>query len=135
LWAFILIVAALVILARSAAGESAARGKLIAEGKEVYEENCVACHGAGGKGDGELAAKLVKRPPDLTAIAAGQGGKFPFWRIFDIVAGDKPVPGHDTHQMPDYYARLKSDDLAPGYLPAHVRILELTHYLESIQAK
>ncbi len=45
------------------------------------------------------------------------------------------MPGHDTHQMPEFFARLKSQDLKPGYLPAHVRILELTHYLESLQTK
>jgi mono/diheme cytochrome c family protein len=133
LWAFILIVAALIILARTAAGESAARAKLLGEGRQDYEENCVACHGADGKGGGELAAKLIKPPSDLTRIATANGGTFPFWRVFEIVAGDKQVPGHDTFQMPKFFASLKSQDFKPGYLPAHVRVLELTHYLESLQ--
>jgi hypothetical protein len=30
---------------------------------------------------------------------------------------------------------MKREDFQPGYNPAHVRILELTHYLESIQAR
>jgi mono/diheme cytochrome c family protein len=135
LWAFLLIIAALVILARAAAAESAARAKILAEGKQEYEENCVACHGADGKGGGELAASLVKPPRDLTAIASANGGVFPFWHTFDAISGDKPVPGHDTHQMPDFYARMKSQDFKPGYLPSHVRILELTHFLESLQGK
>lgn len=30
---------------------------------------------------------------------------------------------------------MKGDDTKPGYLPAHLRVLVLTHYLESIQGK
>ncbi len=135
LWAFILIVAVLVFLARSAHGAGAARAKIAAEGQLEYEENCVACHRADGKGKGELAAKLIKPPKDLTAISAANGGTFPFWRVFDILAGETAVEGHDTMHMPEYFARMKQQDYKPGYLPAHVRILELTHYVESLQGK
>lgn len=133
LWAFVLIAAALLILARSAAGEGAARAKLLQEGGQEYEENCVACHGADGRGGGDLAAKLIKSPKDLTKIAAANGGTFPFWRVFEIISGDQPVAGHDTFQMPKFYESLKSQDFKPGYHPAHVRVLELTHYIESLQ--
>jgi mono/diheme cytochrome c family protein len=135
LWAFILIVAVLVFLARSAHGAGIARTKILAEGQQEYEENCVACHGADGKGGGELAGKLLKPPKDLTAISAANGGTFPFWRVFDILAGETPVEGHDTMHMPEYFKRMKQQDYKPGYLPAHVRILELTHYVESLQGK
>jgi mono/diheme cytochrome c family protein len=37
----------------------------IAEGKKIYERNCLACHGAGGKGDGPAAAFLPTKPGDL----------------------------------------------------------------------
>jgi mono/diheme cytochrome c family protein len=134
-WAFLLLVVLLVLLARAAAAESGARAKILAEGKQDYEENCVACHGADGTGRGQLAAKLVKPPADLTGIAARNGGQFPFWRVFDIVAGETMVPGHDTFQMPEFFASMKHQDFKPGYLPAHVRLLELTLYLESLQKK
>jgi len=133
-WPLILAVALLVVLARAAAAEEA-RGKIIAEGRQDFEENCVPCHGADATGTGELAVKLIKPPKDLTAIAAGSGGVFPFWRTFEIIAGEKAVAGHDTFQMPKYSKRMQGDDFKPGYLPAHVRVLELTHYLESIQKK
>ena len=134
-WAFLLVVVLLVVLARAAAAEGGARGKILADGRQDYEENCVACHGADATGTGELGPKLVKPPKDLTAIAARQGGEFPFWRVFDIIAGEKDVVGHDTFQMPKYSTRMRGDDFKPGYLPAHVRVLELTHYIESIQKK
>src|SRR5581483_3060281 len=39
----------------------------IAQGTRIYAENCVACHGAEGRGDGEAARTLTVAPADLTA--------------------------------------------------------------------
>ncbi len=111
----------------------AQQAKVVGEAADDYARYCAACHGAQGRGDGELATKLVEPPSDLTSISQ-RSGSFPFWRIYDVIAGDQPVPGHDTFQMPEFAARLKADESKPGYLPAHIRILLLTHYLESLQA-
>ncbi len=108
--------------------------KVIADGAEDYMLYCAACHGAGGRGDGEMASILVKPPSDLTRISE-RSGRFPFWRIYTMIAGDAPVPGHDTFQMPQYGARMKADEEKPGYFPTHIRILLLTHYLESLQPR
>lgn len=35
-------------------------------GAEVYNQNCIKCHGPTGRGDGELVAQLTGRPPDFT---------------------------------------------------------------------
>jgi mono/diheme cytochrome c family protein len=112
----------------------AQQAKIVAEAAEDYALYCAACHGAEGRGDGELASKLVKPPSDLTGIAA-RHGEFPFWRVYAMVAGEEPVPGHDTFQMPQYAERMKADEEKPGYYPSHLRILLLTHYLESLQAE
>lgn len=40
----------------------------VAVGRSLYERQCVACHGKGGKGDGPAAAALNPRPPDLTNL-------------------------------------------------------------------
>ena len=128
-WAFL----ACALLA-SVQGASAQQGKVIADGAEDYMLYCAACHGPEGQGDGEMAPILVKPPTDLTRIAE-RHGRFPFWRVYSMVAGDVPVPGHDTFQMPQYGVRMKADEEKPGYFPTHIRILLLTHYLESLQPR
>lgn len=40
-----------------------------AKGKEKFDAFCVACHGAGGKGDGPAAAALDPKPRDLSDAA------------------------------------------------------------------
>jgi len=109
--------------------------QVIGEGKSDYDWQCSACHGDSAKGDGPMAKMLVKPPADLTAIASANGGIFPFWRVYRIIAGKTQVPGHETFQMPDFWRRFRGDEKEWGFLPPHVRILELTHYIESIQKK
>lgn len=109
--------------------------RVISAGKDDYDWNCASCHGADGKGGGSMAKMLVKPPIDLTAIAATNDGRFPFWRVYQIIAGNKPVPGHETFQMPDFWRRFRGDETAYGSLPAYVRILLLTHYIENLQEK
>jgi mono/diheme cytochrome c family protein len=123
------------VLARPAMSESATWAENLADGKQEYQENCVSCHGADGKGRGDLGQKLYKKPSDLTTISERNGGDFPFQRIFEIIAGDTPVAGHETIHMPEYAGRMKGDNFKRGYHQAHVRILQLTLYLESIQVK
>jgi mono/diheme cytochrome c family protein len=42
----------------------------VARGKEIYGTYCAMCHGAEGRGDGAMAAKLAVPPPDLTTSTA-----------------------------------------------------------------
>jgi len=80
------------------AEEERTRKAVLDIGREEFQESCAACHGADASGRGELANKLMKRPKDLTMIAEENGGTFPFWRVFDIIAGDTKVEDHDTSQ-------------------------------------
>ncbi len=41
----------------------------IAQGQALYESNCLACHGPGGKGDGPVGLTLNPRPADLSIHA------------------------------------------------------------------
>ena len=109
--------------------------EVLAEGEDDYQAHCAACHGPVGRGDGPMAAILVLPPSDLTGIAKANQGAFPFWRVYEIMQGREPVKGHDTFQMPLMEERFRRDEGKPGYRPAHIRLLTLTHYLESLQAK
>ena len=40
----------------------------IQRGAELFQINCVVCHGTAGKGDGPIASKLQNKPFDLTSF-------------------------------------------------------------------
>jgi putative copper export protein/mono/diheme cytochrome c family protein len=71
----------------------------IAHGAKLYAANCVACHGADGRGDGPSAPSLPLRPADLTAehLWAHSDGAL-FWFIshgFRTEDGAIAMPGFD----------------------------------------
>ncbi len=39
----------------------------VRRGRDLFLANCAVCHGAGGRGDGPAAARLLQRPADLTS--------------------------------------------------------------------
>lgn len=64
------------------------------EGKKIYTQYCVACHGAKGKGDGIAAAGLPKRPADHTSdFVQQQTDGAIFWII---TQGNNPMPTYKT---------------------------------------
>lgn len=65
----------------------------IAQGKSLYFQYCVDCHGAKGRGDGSLAGSLSRKPADLTSASASTltEGEI-FWRISN---GDDVMPSFE----------------------------------------
>jgi mono/diheme cytochrome c family protein len=68
----------------------AADVRVVAQGKQVAQLNCVACHGPGGKGDGAAAQALTPRPADWTSgtVQSESDGEL-FWKISN---GRGPMP-------------------------------------------
>ena len=106
-------------------------------GRPTYEQSCAVCHGREGKGDGGAANLLTVKPTDLTQLSKNNKGEFPFWRVYGIIDGRQELKGHGTREMPIWGSEFRAEAGTNPAAQSQVRgrILELVHYLESIQAK
>lgn len=102
-------------------------------GAELYQAYCASCHGRDAKGRGPAASSLKIPPANLTEIRKRGGGKFPSERVQELISGEKTVGAHGSRDMPIWgpiFGQIAWDqDLGK------IRILNLTKYIESIQAK
>jgi mono/diheme cytochrome c family protein len=73
---------------------STASAQDVAQGRDVFQNHCAACHGTGARGDGPMADVLSVVPADLTALAASNGGEFPTARVVRRVDGQREVLAH-----------------------------------------
>ncbi|WP_439155649.1 c-type cytochrome [Yoonia sp.] len=106
------------------------------DGRTAYLADCAGCHGADGRGDGPDARDLAVVSPDLTQIAARNGGTFPRTRVMSTIDGLNRA-AHFNPAMPEFGAGdmgetviFEQDGLGT---PVPERLLALTDYLESIQ--
>ncbi len=106
------------------------------DGRSAYQESCAGCHGDNGTGDGAAAGGLATAPPDLTKIAARNGGTFPRDQVMSTIDGlDRGA--HFSPAMPEFGAGDMGDTIIVENdglgTPVPERLLILTDYLESIQ--
>ena len=105
-----------------------------ASGKEMFKAYCASCHGEKGKGDGPAAGALKTPPADLTQLAKTNGGKFPADRVASILRGQGTVTAHGNRDMPVWGPLFWQ--MSHGHeTEVQQRIVNLTHYIESLQAK
>lgn len=127
-----LVPTALLLSLLAAATAAAQQPATSMAGDGTYRLYCASCHGTGGKGDGPLADALKRRPPDLTRLAAANGGTYPADLVARAIDGRSPLKGHGGGDMPVWGdAFTRSGDPTP----ASERIARLVRYLERIQGK
>ncbi|PIE11223.1 MAG: cytochrome C [Rhodobacterales bacterium] len=104
-----------------------------------YADNCTACHGADGRGNGEMAAHLITPPQDLTTLSKRNGGTFPRDYVMSTIDGYQRGE-HFSAAMPEFGVLdlgetvIVEDENGNGE-PVPAMLLALTDYLESIQAE
>ncbi|MBP9952164.1 MAG: c-type cytochrome [Cypionkella sp.] len=107
-------------------------------GPQDFADYCSGCHGVSGKGDGELAGALRRKPADLTKLSRRHKGVFPTTRVMAQIWGYTGKKG--TGVMPDF-APLLEGDLVPYdggdgiATPTPIRLVEIAEYLKSLQQK
>jgi mono/diheme cytochrome c family protein len=105
-----------------------------ASGKEMYISYCAVCHGTDGKGGGPAASALKVPPTDLTLLSKTNGGKYPALKVTSSIRGEAALPAHGSKEMPVWGTLFRS--LSGGHQSeVQQRVVNLTNYIESMQAK
>mgnify|MGYP000253531582 FL=1 len=102
----------------------------------LFQENCAACHGSDARGAGDFGVELFQIPPDLTVLAADNGGVFPRDYVLGVIDGYHRDPAFSA-AMPEFGA----GGLGPTVLvddgeevtPIPARLLAIGAWLESVQ--
>ena len=106
-------------------------------GAKLYADYCAACHGATGKGDGDMSNVVTIPSPNLTQLAQRNDGVFPMLEVLHVIDGRSGTRAHGG-AMP-LWGSVFSDDIGDSdgpygsVLEVRGRILSLARYLESIQ--
>lgn len=107
-------------------------------GASDFAELCAPCHGATGKGNGPMAADLVKKPADLTGLSARNGGNFPLARVMNKIWGYSR--GAKVNSMMPHFETLLDSPTVPVDVgdgvqtPTPERLIDLADYLATIQS-
>ena len=103
-------------------------------GKQMYVNYCAPCHGVDGRGRGPVASALRTPPPDLTLMTKSNHGKFPDTHIVTVLQDGSDTPSHGTVEMPVWGPILGKMNVSNPQ-DRLLRVSNLSHYLETIQAK
>ncbi len=106
----------------------------VRRGERLYRVHCAGCHGATGRGSGEMAEILRVAPADLTALAAREDDGFPRERVRASIDGRYEIRGHGRRAMPVWGLVFSSSDkVAEQEVDVEAAIDALLSYLMTIQ--
>jgi len=101
-----------------------------------FAENCTACHGPAGRGNGPVAVGMTPAPSDLTMLSQENGGVFPKTRVMGQLVG-YTMGRSDTH-MP-VFEELRSgpvvmyDDGSGDPVATPARLVAMADYIQTLQ--
>lgn len=107
-----------------------------ARGRVAYRLYCASCHGTAAQGDGPVAQYLKTPPVDLTKLAQGNNGTFPFERVFASIDGRAAdaVPEHGPRDMPVWGMSFQDPAKDTNQeADAQAKIADLIAFLETMQ--
>jgi len=105
-------------------------------GKQMYASYCAPCHGVDGRGNGPMVRALRDQPADLSVLTRDNGGKFPAEHFAAVLQFGVDASAHGSAEMPIWGPVLgRMDVSAPQPQMRSLRISNLSHYIESMQAK
>ena len=104
------------------------------DGRYMFDNYCAVCHGIDAKGAGPAAAALKTSPPDLTALAKNNSGKYPAPHVAAVIRGQATRPSHGSQDMPVWGPLFSSISLGHED-QVQQRITNLVDYVGTLQAK
>lgn len=132
----IFMLAAVSLLTACANTKSDPREVSSLSGVEMYERLCASCHGIQGHGDGPVAPLIKGWVPDLTRVAARDGGEFPTEDVRRTIDGRFERRAHGPRDMPvwgwQFYSSTATNDVEER-ARVNQTINRLVEYLQSIQ--
>jgi mono/diheme cytochrome c family protein len=146
-WKTLLGTVVLIVFASTAVGEVVIKKTTLEwhdiakmDGDEVFNSLCAVCHGISGKGDGAAVSALDKGVPDLTVLAANNGGVYSHKDVKKVIFGRFRTIAHGTVDMPPWgeqmmYASRPGWSSFPRRAYSRERINTLTTYIESFQVE
>ena len=127
-----------VLTSQSLAQDESADGVGTAE--RDFRLYCSNCHGEDGRGDGPKTFGLSGPAPDLTGLAARNGGVFPRERLQAIIDGREALKNHGDREMPVWglWFKMEAEEDLGGAEgdegTVQRRITALIDFLETLQS-
>ncbi len=138
-WAALIVIIAMAMIAfgqetKTEVKHVAIKPTSAASGQEMYKGYCAVCHGTIGKGDGPAASALKVPPPDLSTLAAKNGGKYPALKVSAVIRGENIPAAHGSKDMP-MWGNLFWQMSGGHASEVQQRVSNLNKYIESLQQK
>ena len=99
--------------------------------RDLFINDCAACHGVDGSGNGPLAAELKVAPINLRLLKQSNNGRFPTRSVQHSIDGTSMARAHGLPDMPVWGRQWILEGLSDAERKA--RAISITSYISTIQ--